>query len=644
MKHVLFTVLLYSSVAVAYAQKADSLLRILPTTSDTQRVQTLNELCMEYIYSEPETAKRFVTEALQLAISLDYNIGRAKALNRLGIIYDVTGKYDSSISCYQHAGVYYARASNIKGKASTINNIGMLYAATGRFQRALSNYFVALKIFETIHDETNTANCLNNIAIVYMETKAYHTSLRFLKPAARIYKQTNNLTGLASCYTNMGLAFGYLNRMDSCLFYYHKALQIEKRQDNIYGLSIVYNDLGIVYQSRGESQKAMSHLLESLKYKRILNDKTGEASTLLNISGSYHDMNESALEEKYLLKSHLIALDINSYRILRKTGKELSRFYLRKKDYRKALAYMDIANRAEDSVLTAESAKQIAELQLKYDSEKQKLEIDKKTLELTNANLDISRKRSVIVGLVIVSGLIVLIAVLLYSRYRHKKQRELDAELLHQQELRNKAIIDAEDKERIRIARELHDGIGQQLSAVKMNLSALDADLKLADPQKQNRMNTMLNLIDGAVREVRMVSHDMMPNALLHSGFVSAVKDLVAQINAAHPLKIGLQVVGLDKRLENTTETTLYRILQECISNILKHSQASQVNIQLIRHDTHINLLIEDNGRGFDTGKMGSAEGIGLRNIISRVQYLSGTVSFDSTPGNGTTVIIDIPA
>jgi two-component system NarL family sensor kinase len=624
----------------AYAHKADSLLNLLPSVTDTQRVKVLNELCMEYVYTDPEKARAYVTEAYQLGSSLNYHLGTAKALNRLGIVNDVSGKYDSAITCYQYAGVYYMKANNLKGKASTINNIGMLYAATGRYKRALANYYTALEIFEQLNDNNDIANCMNNIGIVYSDMRAFRTGLTFFKKAEQLYLLTGNTKSLASTYTNEGLCYSEISMADSAIHYYSLALQLEKQHSNNYGLGILYNDIGLVYQNRKEYGKALPYLFEALRYRHMMNDKAGEASTLLNISSSYFIQNKPEIQEKYLLASHRIALDIKSYRILRKTSSILFRFYHDKKQYDKALGYVSVMNMAKDSVLTEESARQIAEMQLKYDSEKQALEIDKKTLALENANLDIARKRSVILFLVIASVLIVLTALLLYNWYRHKKQREIDAQLLHQQELRNKAIIDAEEKERIRIARELHDGIGQQLSAVKMNLSALDAELQMGE---DSRMHTLLSLVDDSVKEVRTVSHNMMPNALIRSGFVSATRDLVNKISSDDTLKIDLQVIGLNDRLSNTAESVLYRVMQECISNIVKHAQATAISIQMIRHDSHLNVMIEDNGKGFDTSLINTFEGIGLKNIISRVQYLNGTVEFDSSPERGTTVNIDVP-
>jgi two-component system NarL family sensor kinase len=130
---------------------------------------------------------------------------------------------------------------------------------------------------------------------------------------------------------------------------------------------------------------------------------------------------------------------------------------------------------------------------------------------------------------------------------------------------------------------------------------------------------------------------------LLTRGITAALREFVNKISTAGSLKVDLQIIGLTERLNSSTETVLYRVLQECVSNIVKHAQASYISIQLVKHNNHLNMIIEDNGKGFDTQKINNFEGIGLKNIISRVQFLNGSVDFDSTIGNGTTINIEIP-
>jgi signal transduction histidine kinase len=219
----------------------------------------------------------------------------------------------------------------------------------------------------------------------------------------------------------------------------------------------------------------------------------------------------------------------------------------------------------------------------------------------------------------------------------------LQAEVMKQQDLATRAIINAEENERKRIAADLHDGVGQMMSAAKMNLSAFESEISFKDEAQKISFENLISLVDESCKEIRSVSHQMMPNALLKSGLASAVKEFLDKIDN-RIIKISLHAEGLQQRLDSNTETVLYRVIQECVNNVIKHSGANKLDISLIKDADGISVTVEDNGHGFDTADKKKFEGIGLKNINSRVTFLKGTVDFDSSPGKGTLVAIHVPA
>jgi signal transduction histidine kinase len=235
------------------------------------------------------------------------------------------------------------------------------------------------------------------------------------------------------------------------------------------------------------------------------------------------------------------------------------------------------------------------------------------------------------------------VAFLFYRKKQVEQQAKLDAEIANQKEIRTKSILEAEEKERRRIAQDLHDGVGQLLSAAKLNLSNLESKIKVETEDQKVAMQNALTLVDDSVKEVRAVSHNMMPNTLIKLGLGSAVREFITKLGNAPTLKVDLEIVGLDTRLNDQVETVLYRVIQEIVNNIIKHAKASQISMQLIRHETELNVMIEDNGIGFDTNKLDTFDGIGLKGIQTRIEFLNGSVHFDSSIGRGTTVIIDVP-
>jgi signal transduction histidine kinase len=205
-----------------------------------------------------------------------------------------------------------------------------------------------------------------------------------------------------------------------------------------------------------------------------------------------------------------------------------------------------------------------------------------------------------------------------------------------------KAVIEAEEKERIRLSRELYDGIGQKLSAAKFNVASLQDSKGSKSNKDKVTLENALNLINESINDVRTISYTLLPESLLKSGLVAAIKELVTKINSPD-LKIELEFFGLNKRLDHITESVLFMAIQECIHNVLLHASASFLSIQLVGHKKELTVLIEDNGRGFKKPKNGKYKGTGFKNIESRIWFLNGEVQIDSYPEKGTTITIEVP-
>jgi signal transduction histidine kinase len=176
------------------------------------------------------------------------------------------------------------------------------------------------------------------------------------------------------------------------------------------------------------------------------------------------------------------------------------------------------------------------------------------------------------------------------------------------------------------------------LSSVKYYLGSVRGAVVLPEASAQ-LFNRSLAQLDSSISELRRVARDMMPEALLQFGLVPALRDVCDTVGQSQQLQVQFQPYGLDERLPQRTEVVVYRLVQELLNNVLKHAQARQVIVQLIRNGTHVQLVVEDDGRGFDPAAARS--GVGLRSIQARVDYLKGTLDLHTAPGEGTTVTID---
>lgn len=654
--------------------RVDSLIA-LSTTQPNDTLQCLRYCDISNLFRQLDTQKsvEWGAKAVKLSTSLQYLKGTQCGWHNQGISFYTLGKYTESIEAFKAAKEacrlmgdsvnmawgynnignvytdltdyattlqYYDSAFRIRkllndsgAIAQSLVNFGYIQKELGAYTDALVSLYAALAVLEPRKDETTLSYCYDFIGSVYALRKNYRYSNLFYTKALVLYKKNNERSGEAIAINTIGTNYYAMGNTTLGKSYIQQAYTIYKELGDIRQLAIVTGTLSKIYTEENKPDSALLLAQQSIGYHLATQNTRQLGSAYIKLTKAYQKLNRLTEAIQSAENGYALVLESGERNTRKELLEILNLLFAQTGDYTKAYQYQQAYVLLKDSMLNESSERAVAEMQTKYETEKKDIEISKQSLEIKRKQTQLLLSLLSIVSIIVISFLV-------YNRYRLKQKTLLNATLLKEQSIRNKAIIEAEEKERIRIARELHDGIGQQLSAAKMNLSAFEQNVNEKD--KEN-YQLLLQLVDDAVKEVRSVSHNMMPNALIRSGLASAVRDFVHKISASDALKIDLQIVGLNDRLENTTEAVLYRVLQECVSNIVKHAQASYISIQLIQHENHLNMLIEDNGKGFDTQNLSQVEGIGLKNMQSRVQFLNGTILFDSMPGKGTTVSIDIP-
>lgn len=207
------------------------------------------------------------------------------------------------------------------------------------------------------------------------------------------------------------------------------------------------------------------------------------------------------------------------------------------------------------------------------------------------------------------------------------------------------SMLEGQELERTRIAKEIHDGIGPSLSTIRLLLENLSSVNNQSDSAKfSGQMSEILDMIDSLTGDIRDISHQLMPKILLDFGIIPALENLVNRINRAERIKIILFHSILSDRFPELIELGLYRICQELINNAVKHSSATEVQVQLIEHPDSLILMVEDNGKGFDkTSVMKENPGVGLINVESRTNAFGGNFILDTAISKGVTATIEIP-
>jgi signal transduction histidine kinase len=436
-------------------------------------------------------------------------------------------------------------------------------------------------------------------------------------------------------YNNIASCYGDLKKYDSAKKFVLIGIDIAKKNDDLVAEANGLNILGTVYEQYKQYDEELKVLTQAKAIREKLGDPFFIVSDMATIAGLY---SKTGQYQKGIEISNQ-ALDIakrNDIVIkLPLIYQALARNYEGAGNYAAAMNIYKQLSSMKDSMYANASPQALAEMRTKYETEKKERMIHEQQSKLT--------RQKIVIGAGI--ALFILASLLGYTQYRRsqwKQEAKMRAAVLKQQEEATKAVIEAEEAERQRIAKDLHDGVGQMMSAAKMNLSAYESNVLFKNEEEKQSFEKIIELVDESCKEVRAVSHNMMPNALLKNSLASAIREFIDKLDH-NKLQVHLYTEGLEERLDANVETVLYRVIQECVNNVIKHAEANTLDISVIRETNEITATIEDNGKGFDTSDKETFDGIGLKNIRTRVEYLKGIVDFDSSPGKGTLVALHVP-
>jgi signal transduction histidine kinase len=594
-----FSCLLFSALALntnAQTANIDSLRFIIKfDAGNAEKVKAYLSLSQALLFKDFEECQATLKAGTALAEKLKDDGALSEFKKFTGLSWYFKGAYDSAAIYYYKALDILKRIDAPSKKAGVLNELGKLYRKTRDLDRALQMYDEAFAIFKSLNDDDGMATILNESGVVFEYKNDYAEAVRRYKSSLAIREKQNDLIGESYSLNFIGGVYTLQKNFAEAEKYLVQSLELRKQIKDSFAIALNHGDLGYMYKEQGNYAKAIEQ---------------------------YNLSNELAV------KMGLPDLQLSNY-------KELAVIAEKKGDFALSLDYHKKQTQIKDSIYTGDKMKQIEHLNAKYQAEKKEQQLKLQKAEIT-------KKNYLLWGLTGGLALLVLSGITFYRKRQVQNKLSLQAAVMKQQDLATKAIINAEENERKRIAADLHDGVGQMMSAAKMNLSAFENEVNFKDEAQKISFEKLIGLVDESCKEIRSVSHQMMPNALLKSGLASAVKEFLDKIDN-RIIKINLHTEGLNERLDGNTETVLYRVIQECVNNVIKHSGANNLDISLIKDTDGIAATVEDNGRGFDITDKQKFEGIGLKNISSRVAFLKGTVDFDSSPGRGTLVAIHVP-
>jgi two-component system NarL family sensor kinase len=595
-----------------------------------------------------DSATHYLNQFYSLSRKRNYDKGLIEYFRIKAVTYFIQQKDDSLSQFIEKAFSQAKLLHNEKELALVIDLKAWIYQAKEESDSAAHYYIKALKIADSLNDTKFSAEISNNLSILFLGIGDYNKAAAY---ALSVYHRGLKLSDtllVTNGLFNLGTAKVNLKQYDTGMILYRRVNELVKDPAK-------YNY--VLFRSLGNEASILTDLGkfdESIKkYKEILQLSANIDPTLL--SYIYSGLAAAQLKKNLFKdagnnaeKAISIGERAGQKQALRDSYLLMSQIKEEQSDFKSALLYRKKYDTLNDTLTSETTNKNIHLLEKKYVTSKKDNQIATQQLAIAENKNIIQKKNTLNIILAVGSLLLLLFSLLIYRNFKNrhqllKKEKELQkqkiAELEKQHQLvAMQSVLKGQEEERSRLARDLHDGVGGLLSGVKLSMSNMKGNVFLSEENTQAFSNVIVQL-DQSIAELRRVSHNMMPEALIKYGLKEALENYCENLNLSGKLKVQLQTYGMETRLDQNTEIIVYRIVQELLNNIIKHAEAKNVLIQLVHEGERFNLTVEDDGKGFDINE--TKNGAGLANIKARAEYLDGNVDIVSKKGEGTSVNVE---
>ena len=526
-----------------------------------------------------------------------------------------------------------------------------IYRDEGKFDLANEYMMKSLQLFEQEEKKYSIISTLNCISILHLDQSELEKARHYGHLSLQQAQDENIKLYEADALVTLGEIFLKEHALDSALAYFEKALEINQQKGLTKGSASTKIRIGKVYLQQEKPHAALEIFQEAFTVFQDRQSYRKMAIVKHHIGLAYLQQKAHHQAIKQLEASKYIADSIGYYIELPNIYADLSHAYAQNGQFEEAYALRMAYHTIQDSLHNLEKSRIIKEIETQYQVSKKEDNIAQLEETALLRSNQLRHQKNYIIGLIIGAGLFLIVSIILYrylsyNRLIAKQQAELDQHKIKELERNRRlvamqAMIQGQEQERKRVARDLHDGLGGLLSTVKLKFDAVKAEhLSFG---KSNAYQEGHELLDMACYEVRKIAHNMMPGTIAKFGLVAAIRDMCITLEKAQQMEVNFQTINFKQNLPEALSITIYRIVQELLNNVAKHAEASEVIVQLSCHHQKVHLIIEDNGIGFDVEAAYEKDGIGVSSVCSRVRYLNGHMEVESFPDKGTTYHIQFP-
>lgn len=590
--------------------------RALPAIRDTGEIKIwLDTLRKSLNSSGEDQVRQLSTHLQQVSQALSYHRGQLQAAQMLAQFLIIRGRFDAADSLL-HAILPLAERHQLPALQGAIwNNIAIVQQNTGRVEAAANAYLAAADAFEKAGNKALKAAVLGNLGATFLKFGDYSRSRPYLQAAADLNLSLGDSVKYAYALLNLAIGDYRSRRFVESGDALHKVATISRRHPEDIELRFgVLSNQGEWHLLQQQPQAALQWHRAALTLANEIKAYDKMALQQHNIALCYFKMGEQhqantwindALHQADQVREKNRLLDLyQTAATIKAAGKHWNEaFTLQKK-------YQDI----KDEVQNEKVQRTVTELEIGYQNEQKNRQIAEQSLQLSRRNTDVAILTAILVF--VLMGIV--LGVLYFSNQRRKQQVAL-----------LKATVHGEERERNRLARELHDGLGGLLAGVTMQL------------RTQPEAKDAITLLQTAQSEVRRMAHNLLPDNILREGLVPALHTYCSQWNQPEQ-GIVVQFIALHTpHPPPAIATAVFRMTQELLHNAIRHGNATEICVQLGSDNKKVSLTVEDNGKGFDPST--HQKGVGLLSVKQRTAALQGSYHIQSTPGAGVSVHIEIP-
>lgn len=528
-------------------------------------------------------------------------------------------------------------------QATAINDLGMYYREKGDVLRALEFFHKSLIMFEELRYAYYVGESYNNLATVYFDIGDKAKALEFYKKSYDILKNISGKSELLQVLANVAYMYYSNGYSFTALKYYDVCLRMAEEVGDKKFVAECINGMGLIYFKLGNLGRSLNYFERSLNIREEIHDMKGVATTLNNLGNYYRRTGNYKEALKFSLLSFDISQELGSLERMRQAAFGLKDIYEKLGNYKEALKMNELYIQMRDSNNNEITRKAALERQLGYEYDKKKI-IMKQEQERIKNLYEQKQKFYLILTIVLVI-LVIIVFYSLYLRYRFKKEEEsknlhielkerLKKEIKEKERIAN-SIINIQEKEREKLAAELHDGVNQLLFAGKIQLQA-------AKKVDEEMYREGVKLIDTAINEIRSIAGNQGSFLLNNRSLKEALTNLVQQMKGGQSVKIQFADHGFDEQLlQQEQKINILRIIQELLNNSVRHSKAQNCYIAIKSKKNKIIFAVSDTGKGIDSGK--ESNGHGIKNIHNKVALMKGKLRIFSLKNIGSKIFVEIP-